>query len=95
MKELRNTHFNLGGMPTSFQTEMNSNYNAPNFDKANNYRSVPKYESGTWVAKEAKFDGSTTNNRELPARPVQPYAKAQPKNKQGFHLGNQGNYYTT
>lgn len=51
MKELRNTHFNLGGMPTSFQTEMSSKYNAPNFDKASNYKSVPKYESGTWVAK--------------------------------------------
>lgn len=51
MKELRNTHFNLGGMPTNFQTEMSSKYNAPNFDKASNYKSVPKYESGTWVAK--------------------------------------------
>lgn len=61
----------------------------------NNYKNVPNYQSGTWVPKDAKFDGKTTNNRELPARQIEPFSRAEPKTKGGFSLGNQGNNYTT
>lgn len=81
MKELRNTHFNLGGMGTNFQTEMASKYNAPPPEALSNYKSVPHYESGKWVPKDAKFDGRTTNNRDLPAREIKPYTKAEPKTR--------------
>lgn len=55
MKELRNTHFNLGGMPNNFQTEMGSNYNSPPLESLSNFKSGPRYESGNWVPKDAKF----------------------------------------
>lgn len=44
-------------------------------------QSIPKYESGTWVGKDAKFDGRTTNNRDLPPRIVEPFSRAQPKHR--------------
>jgi hypothetical protein len=49
---------------------MGSNYNAQPLSALTSFKNDPKFESGTWVAKDAKFDGRTTNNRELPARKV-------------------------
>lgn len=42
---------------------MAGNYHAPSADSLNNYKNVPNYQSGTWVPKDARFDGKTTNNR--------------------------------
>lgn len=95
MKELRGTHFNLGAMNAGYQTEMNGNYHKPPIDSLAQAAQMPEYASGTWVNKNAKFDGSTTNKRELPARPVEGYHKHEPKVKGGFSLGYQGNSYST
>lgn len=62
MKELRLSHFNLGGSRPNYSTETNS-YQAFN---ANNVRSkdeLPVYQCGTWVDNQAKFNGVTTNQR--------------------------------
>jgi hypothetical protein len=74
---------------------MASSYNAPPSEALSNFKSVPQYESGKWVQKDAKFDGRTTNNRDLPARKVEPFSRAEPKTKSEFSLGNQGVSYTT
>ena len=95
MKELRATHFNLGGMSSSYQTEMNGNYNMPHSDSLSMAAKIPEYESGTWVNKNAKFEGTTTNKRELPNRQVEAYQKHEPKVKGGFSLGDQGSSYGT
>lgn len=50
---------------------MGSNYNSPPPESLSNFKSVPRYESGNWVAKDAKFDAKTTNNRELPVRKME------------------------
>lgn len=57
-------------MPNNYQTEMGASYNKVPPDSLTNFKNVPNYESGTWVPKDAKFDGRTTNNRDLPARKV-------------------------
>lgn len=54
---------------------MNGNYHKPPIDSLAQAAQMPEYASGTWVSKDAKFDGSTTNKRELPARPVEGYHK--------------------
>ena len=56
---------------------------------------MPQYETGTWNQKNAPFNASTTNKRELPVRQVEAFSKAEPKVKGGFSLGNQGNHYRT
>jgi hypothetical protein len=56
---------------------------------------VNKYDSGSWVDKDAAFDYKTTNRRELPAREVQPFERASQANKKSLELGNQGNNYST
>ncbi len=60
---------------------MGSSYNKLPAESLNNYKNIPQYDSGTWVPKDAKFDGRTTNNRDLPARKVEPFSKAEPKTK--------------
>lgn len=66
-------------MSNNFQTEMSSNYGSPPAEAFTQLKSAPHYESGAWVQKDAKFQGVTTNNRELPARKIEPYTKAKPK----------------
>lgn len=68
MRELRNTHFNLGGMSNGYVTENTQNYHKPPLSSLNDKTKIPEYEVGTWNPKNAKFNASTTNRRELPAR---------------------------
>lgn len=49
---------------------MTSNYNLQPLSVEASFKNDTKFQSGTWVDKEAKFDGRTTNNRELPARKI-------------------------
>ena len=76
MKELRNTHFNLGGMSAGYGTENTQNYHKPPPEALNVEMNMPQYETGTWNQKNAPFNANTTNKRELPVRQVEPYSKA-------------------
>ena len=95
MRELRATHFNLGGAKSPYETEMGGNYHKPPIDSLAMASQCPNYESGTWVPKNSKLESGTTNRRELPNRPVEPYHKHEPRVKGGFALGSQGNSYGT
>ena len=44
---------------------------------------MPAYESGTWVDKDARFNGQTTNKRELPEREVKAFEKVGQINRGG------------
>ena len=95
MKELRNTHFHLGAMPQNYQTE-SGYYKHPSSQPpgtSNMDFKIPTYESGTWVDKEARFKGTTTNQKELPARETKPFEKASQAHRPGIELGgHQPNY---
>ena len=43
MKELRGTHFNLGGMGSSYQTEMKGNYHQMPPDSLTMAANMPEY----------------------------------------------------
>ena len=72
-------------MKPSYQTEANL-YQACNSGSQNKFE-IPTYESGTWVDKEAKFSGQSTNQREFSEKNVEPYKKYETKVKGGFDLG--------
>lgn len=67
MKELRGTHFGMGQAGLNYQTENHHYRNAPGKSQDLNFK-IPVYESGTWASKNAKFNGQTTNKRDLPER---------------------------
>ena len=73
MKELRATHFHLGQNPQQYVTE-NGNYRCkPQTAEDKLTYKIPVYESGTWVDRGARFEGGTTNQRELPQREVKAF----------------------
>jgi len=96
MKELRSTHFNLGSMKPSYQTEANL-YRSCNANSSSNQNKfeIPTYESGTWVDKEARFNAQTTNQREFSSKDVEPYKKHDIKVKGGFEFGSSKPTYET
>ena len=97
MKELRNTHFNLGLMPQQYQTE-NDHYKKMHAAKQNQAKltfEIPVYETGTWTDKNAQFNSSTTNKRELPNREVKPFERAAPNQRTGIELGGHTSNYTS
>ena len=55
MRELRNTHFNLGGMSAGYATENTQNYHKPPLSSLNQQTKIPEYEAGTWNQKNARF----------------------------------------
>ena len=74
----------MGQAPLSYQTE-NSNYRSTPGQSQNsnlNFK-MPAYESGTWVDKDARFNGQTTNKRELPEREVKAFEKVGQINRGG------------
>jgi len=81
MKELRNTHFSLGGGQNNYNTESSSNYAKPQHGTNQGAQKSQNHESGTWVPKNARFDGRTTNQRELPNYQVNPFTKACPQSR--------------
>ena len=82
----------MGQASLNYQTENN-------YYRANPGRSVdmkmPVYESGTWNHKNAKFNGSTTNKSELPARDVKPFERAVQYTRNGMDLGGHPGTYTS
>jgi hypothetical protein len=94
IKELRGTHFGMGQAPLNYQTE-SSNYRSrpgASQDSKLNFK-IPSYETGTWVDKDAKFYGQTTNKRELPQREVKPFEKASQSNRGGIEIGGHTGSY--
>lgn len=99
MKELRNTHFQLGLMPQQYRTE-NDHYkhaqHARDTQAPNKLTyEIPTYESGTWVDKQAKFYSSTTNKQELPAREVKPFERAVQVTRSGIDFGGHSSAYAS
>ena len=96
IKELRGTHFGMGQASLSYQTESNNYRSLPGVsqDSKLNFK-IPTYEAGTWVDKDAKFLGQTTNKRELPQRDVKPFEKASQANRGGFEIGGHTGSYTS
>ena len=56
---------------------------------------MPTYDVGTWVDKEAKFKGQTTNKRDLPQRDVKPFERASQVTRNGMNLGGHSGSFTT
>ena len=85
IKELRGTHFGMGEAPLTYQTESHNYRSVPGKSVGTklNFK-IPTYETGTWVDKNAKFYGQTTNKRELPEREVKPFEKASQANRGTF-----------
>lgn len=50
-------------MSAGYGTENSQNYHKPPPAVLNSKMNMPDYESGTWNPKNAKFNGSTTNQR--------------------------------
>jgi hypothetical protein len=94
MKELRNTHFNLGLMPQEYRTE-NDYYKKSNQAPTKLTYEIPSYDSGTWVDKQAKFYASTTSKQELPAREVKPFERAVQVTRSGIDFGGHGHSYAS
>ena len=81
-------------MPINYSTEVNQNFY--NMGNKNKYE-PPKidYQSGSWMPENTVFNSGTTSKRELPARPVKAFSKAEPTVKGGFSLGGHNNSYQT
>lgn len=99
MKELRNTHFNLGLMPQQYRTE-NDYYKKTLQAKESQGPTkltyeIPSYDSGTWVDKQAKFYASTTSKQELPSREVKPFERAIQVTRSGIDFGGHNNSYAS
>lgn len=81
-------------MQGGYQTESNKYQAHLGYkpDKAFN----PKLQSSSPLAPNNHFYGTTTNQRELPMRPLSNTLANKPSmNSNNFQLGNQGNSYTT
>lgn len=97
MKELRGTHFGMGQAPLNYHTESNNNYRSTPGPLGQGQLSskAPVYESGTWMKKDAKFQGQTTNQKEFPQCEVKPFERVAQFTRNGMDLGGHVGDYTS